>query len=433
MPNTESLWSEAKTRRPGARRQGIVAAIVAISVVLLAVVGFVAAKPRDAIPLLRNPAAAKVERRSLRDIVSAAGTLELSETESVTAPEKGNVVEILVEEGDSVKVGQLLFVIDDSSLQDELGAKRASLSKLLRESEQADAVAGFDARSQALSEAKSRRELGQAEAERNRVAALVDRKLAAQSELDSAESKLQAARESLDSLLLQKERSETLYRIAAQNRASDRKLLEEDIADLEERVAACKVRAAMPGVVYSIAARQGKTATQSEELAVVASPSSLRAAVDIPETRAAAVKPGAAATVYVGETPVPGVVTYMASYATSSSSSSGATVRAHLGFPTLPAGAVVGSSVTAEIVVGEVADALVLPRGPYLTSGDYAVAYVVSGSVARKREVDFGTADGQVIEVAAGLEEGDIVLTGNYAEYIHLDEVKVEGVKIAAE
>lgn len=432
MPNTEPLWSEAKTLRPGARRQGAVAAIVAAAVIIVAVVGFVAAKPRDALPLLKSPAAATVERRQVRDLVSVAGTLELAETESVVAPERGIVMELPVAEGDSVKAGQVIAVIADDELQTQISQKRAELSKLLREIEQADAVAGFDARSQALSEAKARRELGQAQAERDRVAALVERKLAAQSELDTASSKLDAAGEALDSLLLAKERNDTLARISAQNRASDRRLLEAALAELEARAAACVVRAAKAGVVYSISAKLGKTAAQYEELAVVAAPSSLRTAADLPETRASSVKVGTRATVYVGETPWPGVVTYLASYATSSSTGSGATVRAHIAFTGQPGGAVVGSSVTAELVVGEIADALVLPRGPYLTSGDYVTAYVVTGGAARKTAVTFGTADGQAIQVNSGLAEGDVVLTGDYSEYIHLDEVKVEGVSPAA-
>ncbi len=256
---------------------------------------------------------------------------------------------------------------------------------------------------------------------------LLDRKLAAQAELDNAESKLSAAKEALDATLLQKERSATLSRIAAQNRASDAKLLGDSIAELETRAAACKVRAGSPGVVYSLAAKKGKTAAQYEELAVIGSPDSIRVAVDVPETRASEVKTGTRATIYVGETPFEGMVEFVASYATSSSSGSGSTVRANLAFTSRPANAVAGSTVTAELVLGEIPDALVLPRGPYLTSGDYASVYVVTGARAKKRAVKFGTADGQSIQVVSGLAKGELVLTGNYAEFIHLDEVRVEG------
>jgi HlyD family secretion protein len=429
MPNTEPLFSEAKTVRPGAKRQGVIALVVVVALIAVVVAGFVAARPEDTATVLRGAAAAQVEKRTVRDVVSVGGTLELGTTESLVSPERATIVDVPVAEGDSVKAGQIVAVVSDADLQTLLEQKRADLSKLLREVEQASAVAGFDTRSQALDESKTRRELAQSQTDRDRVAALVERKLAAQSELDSADSRLAASKEALDSLLLQKERSDTLARIAEQNRVSDRGLLEDAIAELEKRVAACKVRAGSAGVVYTVSAKKGKTAAQYEELAVVGAPASMRVAADVPETRASSVKVGTTATIYVGESPYAGVVEYLASYATTSSSGSGATVRANLAFVERPASAVAGSSVTAELVVGEIAGSLVLPRGPWLTSGDYTTAYVVQGATARKVAVKLGTADGNSIQVLSGLAAGDLVLTGNYAEFIHLDEVRVEGVK----
>jgi len=429
MPNTESLFDGARTRRPGARRQAIIAVVVVATLLAVLGLGFLAARPADRSPVLRSAPAAPVLRRTLRDLVTVGGTLELARTESLVSPERAAIVEVRVAEGDEVAAGQVVAVVADDDLRTQLDSKKAALDKVLRDIVQAEAMAGYDTRAQALAESKARRELATAQGERDRVAALLERKLAARAELDTAEAKLSAEKEALESLLLSKERGDTLDRIQAQNRDSDRRLLEDVIAQLEAGIAACTVRAGSAGVVYSLSAKKGKMAAQYEELAVIGDPASIRATVDLPETRAAAVKVGTTASVYIGGTPYPGTVSYIARYATSSSSGSAATVQAWLEFARRPEGAVAGASVTADLQLGEIPDALVLPRGPYLTSGDYAAAYVVEGAVARKKAVSFGTADGQSIQILSGLSEGDLVLTGNYAEFLHLDEVKVEGIK----
>jgi HlyD family secretion protein len=429
MPNTDPLFSEARTQRPGARKQGLIALVVVLVLAAALAIGLGAARPDDKLVTLRQPATATVKKETVRDIVTAAGSLELGGTESIVSPERAAVIDIKVAEGDSVTIGQTILIVANSDLPTALSEKRASLQKIQRDIEQADAVSGFDARGQALDEARTRRELASAQADRDRVATLLERKLASQSELDTAASKLAAAREALDSLLLGRERSTTLARIAAQNRLSDRKLLENAIAELQARIAACTVRSTTKGVVYSLAAKKGKTVAQYEELAVIGDPATIRAAVDVPETKAASVKIGTKAMVYVGTTAFEGRVDYLAGYATTSSSSSGATVRANVAFLQRPENAVAGSSVTAELVLGEVKDALTLLRGPYLTSGDYSAVYVVRDGMARKTTVTFGTADGQTIQVLSGLSAGEVVLTGNYSEFIHLDAVRLEGTK----
>ena len=60
-------------------------------------------------------------------------------------------------------------------------------------------------------------------------------------------------------------------------------------------------------------------------------------------------------------------------------------------------------------------DILVVPEKAVVTEGGQAVAFVVEGDQAKRREVQIGlTSDGQV-EIRSGLSEGEqIVVEGNY-------------------
>ena len=49
----------------------------------------------------------------------------------------------------------------------------------------------------------------------------------------------------------------------------------------------------------------------------------------------------------------------------------------------------------------------------------------MNGKVARRRTVEFGIADFEEIEVLAGLEPGDEVITSDMNDYAHLQEVKL--------
>jgi HlyD family secretion protein len=178
--------------------------------------------------------------------------------------------------------------------------------------------------------------------------------------------------------------------------------------------------------VYAVNVDAGKKVSMYEELAVVADPSDSRAALDIPETRIASVSVGLPVTVYVGDGTYQANIETVAPSASSSSSSTAAVVRATAAFQTKPAKPTIGGSISAEIVAGTIQDALVLPRGAYLSSGNYALAYVVSGGAAQKRAVKYGIADGSYIQVLSGLQAGETVIVSDYRDFIHLDSFPVD-------
>lgn len=427
MPNTDPIFA-GPSPRGGVRKAAIlpIAAASGAAVVLAAAAALSLTSARPAGDAARAVSAAglstaAVARRTIRDIVSVSGTLELTAKEIVTSPGEGVVETVLVEEGDTVAAGAVLLRIDAGDLESDLEAKRLSLEKLLRQDEQETADRGFSARQLEIGVAAARRSLSDARSELERARALEAKALASASESSAAADRAESAAEALEQAEIKRDQAATAYELARKNRAVDRRLLETQIAELEAKIAAYVVRSKSGGTVYSVSVSTGGTVKTYQELAVVADPADVRAALDVPETRISSVAKGQEVAVYVGTGTYPARVESIAPSATSSSSSSGSVVRVAAGFLEKPSNPTIGASVSAEIVAGTLADALVLPRGPFLSSGNYAAAYVVAGGTATKKAASFGVADGSWIQVSSGLAEGDVVVTSDYRDFIHLD------------
>ena len=434
MPNTEAIFPE----RTGPRREWRSAALTGIVGIaaLLAVGG-------AALVFSREGAAAKTTRvpggmnsalvfeTTLRDIISVSGTLELEKKEMIVSPRAGLVKELYVEEGQSVAAGTLILRLDSKDLERELEDKRLSLAKLKSQAERAEVSFSFGQRQSSLTIGQSERSLADARAEAERMKALAQRGVASNLEVAVAERKLKDAEDAVLKARISAEEDEALRKVDARGAEADRGILEASAADLEAEIAACTIRSASGGTVYALAAEAGGTVKLYDQLAVIADPRDVRAALDVPESQAAKLRKGLPVSIFAGATSYPATVERVSPSASSSSASAGAVIRVIAGFEEKPAGAIVGASVSAEIVAGVLEGALALPRGPWMSSGNYATAYAIDPAAASpraiKKAVKLGVVDGQNIQIISGLSEGEEIIVSDYRDFIHLDEVPLDG------
>lgn len=428
MPNTSPIFqndSEAPKRQavPWLLVAGL---IVVIAIAAMGLSTLLSAKPQNNTAVVKATSQAVVEKKTIRDIVSVSGVLELAKKEIITSPGDGVVTQVYVQEGDQVAPGQILLQIGISDLESQLQSKQLSLEKLNRQIEQATVTQQFGRKQRAIEIDAATRSVEEAQRELEKVQALKDKNLASDQEILAAQLKLQSAKDGLVKAQINQDQAEATYQLDMKNSLADRTILEKDIKDLKDKIAAYSVRTSRGGTVYSVSVEAGGTVSNYKELAVVANPADSRAALDVPEMRISSVTKGQPVTVYVGENAYAATVDTIAPSATSSSSSSGSVVKVTAVFKTKPEKTTIGASVSGEIVAGTLQDALVLPRGPYLSSGNYSTVYVVSGGVAKKQTVKFGVADGSYIQVVSGLKEGDRVIISDYRDFIHLDSFTVD-------
>ena len=121
---------------------------------------------------------------------------------------------------------------------------------------------------------------------------------------------------------------------------------------------------------------------------------------------------GSPAEIVIGQNRHPAVVSYISPQA--QQTQEGAMVDVYLQLETDPSLFGPYSGVTSNIHVGIYRNSLFLPRGPYLTSGQQLFVYVIDGGKAVRRDVRFGLAEGNNIQVLSGLAPGDKVITSSY-------------------
>ena len=84
-----------------------------------------------------------------------------------------------------------------------------------------------------------------------------------------------------------------------------------------------------------------------------------------------------------------------------------------------------GSSALVEILIGEIADAVVLPRGSYLTSGNRRYLYHIDGETASRIEVEYGEITDDYVQIISGVQPGDQIITSSYQNYVDHQTVEL--------
>lgn len=223
----------------------------------------------------------------------------------------GQIAQLLVKEGDTVKAGQILATI----VPDELRADRAyfaesaeGLSSQVRQSEAAlryqeqqttSAVTQAEATvaSAAAQQESAQADLLNAKQHLDRMRQLVQSRVAAQAELDQAQSAFDAANARVLSLQKQVEAAKAAVALAKSNAeqvsmrrsqlSSSRSQLA--AADAQKtkadvRLAYAEVRSPVDGIIDTRAARQGEVVGVGQPIASIINPDDLWVRIDVEET-----------------------------------------------------------------------------------------------------------------------------------------------------
>ena len=78
-----------------------------------------------------------------------------------------------------------------------------------------------------------------------------------------------------------------------------------------------------------------------------------------------------------------------------------------------------------EILIGEIADAVVLPRGQYLSSGNRRYLYRIDGGIATRIGVEYGEITDEYVQVVSGVQAGDRIITSSYQNYIDYQTIEL--------
>lgn len=336
-----------------------------------------APQPRPA--LVHAARTGVVEQRLVSDPLRLQGLL-VSREEAVVATELNGyrVARVLVDQGQSVRAGQPLAVLDDALLRGQIAQQEAVVEQQAvaaeRAGQEAARVAGLDAAGALSPEAVSERAL----------------------QARSAKSALAQARAML--------------------------------ADLKLRQAMMTVRAPVSGQVLSRTVRPGEVASAGQVMFRLARDGLVELDAEAAETRLGAVRPGARASVRLpaGQTLV-GSVRLVSSEIDPQTKQGRVRVR-------LPASSALRPGGYGEAMIDSGARAAItVPQSAVLYDGDGASLLVVGpDDRVRKAPVRTGALLGQDVEIVSGARPGQRIVLSGGALLLPGDKVAPQPAKVAA-
>lgn len=390
-----------------------------LAIASVAVVGLVAL-PRALAPSLSRDAVriARVERGDVVAVVEASGVVVPESERLVTSPVEARLLRVMARPGDVVKAGDPLVELD-------AGAARVELARLTERVEsleiaRAEAELARDrARRDVEARLSSRRlEASAASARLARARRLHDEGIISAELLDERE--LEVARANLD--VAELERSLRADAEAARLRAEGLSLqLQQAAREREEharQLSLADSRAEAPGVVTWVLDEPGRAVARGDVLARIASVETLRVRGTVSDSQARRVTRGMPVRVRFADFEIAGVVESVAP----------AVENGVLGFDVVLAERSEwlkpSLRVDAWVVRESRRNALRIPPGAS-TRGLRATVFVVEDGVARPREVSFGLAGPDAVEILAGLREGEEVIVSDMSDVARARKVRI--------
>jgi RND family efflux transporter MFP subunit len=302
-------------------------------------------------------------------LVRTTGTLHARESAIVSAQVVGRIEQVLVREGDNVRAGQTLAVLDDATLR--AAAHQAEAGLMAAQSQQAAAQTDADLASSTLERYKQ----------------LQAQKSVSPQELDEVGRRAEASAERVEALRAQSE--------AAKAQDSGARAM----------LGYTRLRAPFAGVVTARLADPGTLASPGVPLLQVDSSGPLQLQVTVDESAIGTVRKGMKVSVSIDGAPTANVTGTVADIVPAADPASHSfTVKVDL---TSSAKLHAGMYGTAAFATGT-RQAILIPRSAVVLRGSLACAYVLdSTGIAQLRYLTLGAAQENKVEVLSGISAGE--------------------------
>jgi RND family efflux transporter MFP subunit len=331
-------------------------------------------QPSAATPeVVHNVSTMTVQRAPVPDLLEVVGTTRAAQTSQLASQAMGNIVEIRVREGDRVRRGQVLAVIDDAQPRASVDRAKAASAAARQEAVAADS------------------DLRLAQSTLNRYQTLYDRKSASPQEFDEVKARYQAAAARRDMARAGEE----------QSRAA--------LAQAHTAVEYTRIRAPFDGVVTEKKVDAGTLASPGLPVLTVEDVRHYRLEATLNESDLRYIRAGQRVPVVLdalGNAELQGTVTQIVPAVDPASRSFVVKIE-------VPADPRIRSGLfgRAQFTRGE-RQSLLLPQTAIVQRGQLQGVYVVDqNKIAALRYVTLGKSSGAQIEVLAGIQNGDRIVS----------------------
>jgi HlyD family secretion protein len=319
--------------------------------------------------------------------VMGTGTLEARISTTISPRLQERLAEVLVDQDDFVKAGQLLARLDDGELRRQVEVAEAALASARATAER---VRLDEARAQAVEQ--------QARQEHRRISDLVATQVSSQAELDKAVEQLRVAEVDLE-----RARAAT---VEAEHQVVT---AEKNLAHQTERLSFTRIISPYDGLITRRDRDAGGVVVPGSSLLQIISTNELWVAAWVDETAAAALATGQNARVVFRSEPerdYPGEVARLGRETDRETRAFLVDVRVRA----LPPNWTIGQRAEVYIATGRRADALTLPQRYLQWQQGKPGVFVATSGRAAWRDVTPGLRGRETVEIAQGLSAGENVV-----------------------
>jgi HlyD family secretion protein len=410
------------------RQMKILIGVIAL-IVVIGLAAYFWIVPKDKVYALTDYSTSVVRKADLTQTTQASGAVAVPAQISVLSPETAYAGRLYVTEGDKVRKGQLMVSLSTSDLENEIDDLRTTLLNSKRDLLKAQTQNKYTIAKMERDLVLLDKQIADAGEEVVKAKELVAINASRQSDLDAKQTALDdLENKKVDSdMNLAQEKDLEKLDIDTRNATIDQ--TETKIGRLLERNTALSVKAPMSGDILSMEkslAVPGSSIAQNAVLFTIADPTSAEVELEILEDYASLLKVGQEIVLTISGSETKGKITNIGKVATASSDGLGATVQVKVKPLNQNNTLLLGSTAVGTIELGKKAQILLLPRGPYLTTGNQKYLYKVTGDTATKIEVTFGVIQGNDVEVVKGVAEGDVIVTSGYENYINFQNISLK-------
>ncbi|SNY51745.1 HlyD family secretion protein [Arsukibacterium tuosuense] len=349
---------------------------------------------------------ALVSEGALADSILASGNLEYNTQIQIRSEVTGRVLEVLVEEGDTVEKGQMLMRLDDTAFAADVNRNRAMVQ------------------SQQIDIARAKAQLADLQRQFNRQQQLLKSGLIQQETIDSLQSQLDIAGINVRSAEAALQQGQAMLAMA------------------EDNLSKTLYRAPIAGLLSTVDIKPGETVIAGSTniigspLMTLADPSAILAELRVDEADIANVHLGQQAEIYAAAYPhqaIQGEVIQIATSARYLNQSQSLSFRVKVLLQPQDIALYPGMSCRAEIILSQKQQSLQVPIAAIQQDSQQQEAayfvWKVVDNVAVKQTVTLGMATDIAQEILTGLQAGDEVIVGPARTMLGL----AEGRRLATE
>jgi HlyD family secretion protein len=356
----------------------------------------------------------EVKRDVFQDYITVQSTVEPITTIYLDAVEGGRVEEILIDEGNMVKKGDVILRLSNDNLLLEITNNEAQVVRAINELRTARLQ--MDQTRLQYKQQIIELEITVAQAKRlyenNKL--LRENEHISREEYDQSKESYESSQELLD-LVLENYRNDSTYRsIQIASLESSVNSMEESMRIIRRRLENLNIKATVDGELATLNPEIGEVVTYGTRVGTINILESYKLRVDIDEHYIARVQRGLNGECDFASTPYTGVITKIYPEV-----QNGRFAVDMVFTDEVPEQIRIGQTSRIRLQLGESKEGILLTKGGFYqtTGGQWVFVVDPSGEFAVKRDISIGRQNPRFYEVLAGLDPGEKVIVSSYQNY----------------